>query len=389
MAESKPVITFSDNKTTFEVVIGGETYVFSGTTDIKFEKVIANPVDPEPTPTPTPTPEPKEQPELGTIKTGKKWSTNPGKAETWKVVNMDNPKEKFKIVDAQGLNIMADLVSKEIADALVAWFKTHEFPPKTENNPTPTPNPLPSDAKVDAQGVLMIYAAKQGGQVITANDTYQKETVHNTGPRTSLYAKSEYSAPCGELTEYFIMDLSEDDEQNAPKLLSGGHTGSGDSDETRQGCCYAVGINQNGNLHLAKEYPHHPETPKAYDKIQYVLPKWNSIGNIRNHFVGMKIIYYQVTKDGKTGVRIEWWFDLKALTTGKMENDWHLCAFAEDFGDWGNKYGPPYLENNGVKYNGKILGFYIRIDQKKKPVQFFHQGQHELAMPPVQLVKNQ
>ena len=91
----------------------------------------------------------------------------------------------------------------------------------------------------------MIYAPKVGGQVVTATETNQKESSHNTGSRTSLYSNKPYSAISGEITEYFVMDLSDDDEQNAPKLLSGGHTGSGDNDETRQGQCYACVIFQN------------------------------------------------------------------------------------------------------------------------------------------------
>jgi hypothetical protein len=384
-AESKPVITSSDNKTTFEVVIAGETYVFSGTTEIKFEKVIANPVDPDPVdPTPVdPTPKPTEQPELGTIKTGDKWSTNPGPADTWKVINMKDFPEQFKIIDVKGLNIMANIKTKVAAEALVNWFKTNPFPPKTENNPTPTPNPIDPNAKVDAQGVVMIYAPKAGGQVITANDTYQKESEHDGQSRTSLYSKSEYIAGSGELTEYFVMDLGKDSEQNAPKLLSGGHTGSGDSDTTRQGRCYAVGINQNGTLHLAKEYPKHPDTPKFYDKIKYVDPNWRGLGQIANKSVGMKIIYYPIEKDGKKGMHLEWWFDVKHLDTGKLENDWKQCAYADDFGDW---EGEPYFENNGVVFNGKVLGFYIRIDTPKNPVQFKYQGCHELAIPVKKLV---
>lgn len=259
--------------------------------------------------------------------------------------------------------------------------------PPTEPPVPPTNPPVDPNAKVDAQGVVMIYAPKVGGQVVIATETNQKESEHNTGTRTSLYSNKPYSANSGELTEGFIMNLSDNGEQNAPKLLSGGHTGSGDNDETRQGQCYAVGVNQNGSLHLAKEYPHHPTTPKAYDKIQYLDPNWKNLGSIKNKKVFMKIIYFPVKNAaGKEGMHMEWWFDKKALSTGKLENDWVQMAFAEDFGDWGKEFGPPHMVNNGVKYKGKILGFYIRIDTPTKPVEFSHQGMHELDSPPRKLV---
>jgi hypothetical protein len=311
--------------------------------------------------------------------------------ELWTLVKMNDDPLLIKIIDKNKINIADQFKTVNGAKDFKRWYiwkvgqqpKPVDPPVVTE----PPTKPIDPNAKVDAQGIVMIYAPKQGGQVVTAKETNQKESKHNTGTRSSLYSNKPYSANNGELTEYFIMDLSDDGEQNAPKLLSGGHTGSGNNNETKQGQCYAVGVNQNGTLHLAKEYPHHPTTPKAYDKIQYLNPNWKNLGgNIRNKLVGMKIIYFPVTKNGKTGMHIEWWFDKKGLQTGKVENDWVQMAFTEDFGDWGSKFGPPHLENMGVKYNGKILGFYIRIDTPKKPVKFQNQGQHELELPPRKLI---
>ncbi len=251
-------------------------------------------------------------------------------------------------------------------------------PPKPE--PEPEPEPV---ARLDAQGVRMLYTPKKDGQLVTAKGTRQEESEHNTGTRSSLYSLKPYSANCGELTEGFVMNLKDNDEQNAPKILSGGHTGSGDSNTTRQGRCYAVGVNQNGTLHLAKEYPHHPTTPKAYDQIKYLSTTWKNLGSIKDKFVLMKIVYFPTTSaDGKKkGMHIEWWFDRKALSTGKLENDWQQMAYVDDYGDWGSKFGEPYLENNGVKFNGKVLGMYVRIDTPIRPVKYSHVGQYELELP--------
>lgn len=71
-------------------------------------------------------------PNIGTIKTGKRWSKNPGKAETWKVSEMTDADKKglWEIVAADNLNVIADLPSKDVALRLVEYFKTNPFPPK-------------------------------------------------------------------------------------------------------------------------------------------------------------------------------------------------------------------------------------------------------------------
>lgn len=375
------------NPTKTEIVINGETYLID--IDMKLTKVIANPVPVKDSdgdgipddvdPTPHGEPGTTTPPTTGTIKEGG-WGADLVNKAAWKVTQMTGDKWKglWKIVDAKGINVVTEFKDEAQAKAWLEYFQTHEFPPKGDNPTDPVPNPVPIGSKVDAQGFTMIYTPKQGGQVITDDLTYQKESEHNTGPRTSLYATVEYTANSGELTEEFTMNLSDDKEQNAPKLLSGGH--GDENPETGQ--CYAVGINQNGSLHLAKEYPKHPTTPKFYDKIKYVDPNWKSLGNIKGKKVFMKIIYFPVDKDGKKGMHLEWWFDVKALETGKLENDWRQIAYADDFGDW---EGPPHLENMGVKYKGKILGFYIRIDMVTKPVEFGKVGQHELQLPAVRV----
>ena len=381
-----------DSKISKTITIGGKTFKVEGDVNLTFTEV-PGPVVPDPEP-----PEPGEptKPTEGTVLHGG-WGANMD-PKTWVRTVMKNPATEFKVTDGSK-NVATNFKTAEAADNFIKYFQ--RFPDKVPeiNGPvTPPPppdngggtpggggggNPIDPNALKDAQGVVMIYKPKQGGQVVTASETNQKESDHNTGSRSSLYSNNPYSANSGELTEYFEMDLDDSGEQNAPKLLSGGHTGSGDSDETRQGCCYAVGVNENGSLHLAKEWPHHPVTPKAYDKINYVDQSWKNLGgSIKNKLVGMKIIYYPA--DG--GTKIEWWFDKKGLETGKLENDWKQMAWAHDKGDWGDKFGPALTENQGVKYKGKILGFYIRIDTPKKPVKFSHQGQHELEIPLKKLV---
>lgn len=376
-----------DNKISQTITVGGKTFKVEGDVNLKFTEV-PGPVVPDPEP-PVPPTDPTKPTDF-TVKQGG-WGANMDPKVWVRTVMKDFP-DQFKVTDGTK-NVATNFKTAEAADNFIKFFQRHPDQiaviiggsggGTTPTPPNPTEPSIPSGAKVDAQGIVMIYAAKEGGQVVTAATTNQKESDHNTGSRTSLYSNSPYSATSGELTEYFSMDLGDSGEQNAPKLLSGGHTGSGDNDETRQGCCYAVGVNENGTLHLAKEWPHHPVTPKAYDKINYVDQAWKNLGgSIKNKLVGMKIIYYPA--DG--GTKMEWWFDKKGLETGKVENDWKQMAWAHDKGDWGDKFGPALVENQGVKYKGKVMGFYIRIDTPKKPVKFQNQGMHELAIPLKKLV---
>lgn len=316
------------------------------------------------------------------------------------VIPMRDFPELFKVIDKAKRNVATNFKTTDKAVLFIRIVQETKAFPDIKQPPitvcpegfvwdaaqskcvekTVEPKPEPGTGQLDAQGVRMIYAPKQGGQIVTQETTVKKWSEHNTGTRTSLYSNTDITAVAGELTEGFLMDLSDNGEQNAPKLYSGGHTGSGESDETKQGRCYAIGINQDGTLHLAKEYPYHPETPKQYKNIQYVDASWKTFfGNIAGKKVWMKIIYHPHTRaDGKKVCRLEWWFDKEGYTSQSLKNDWQFAAFAEDDGSWA---GEPYFENNGVLFNGKILGFYIRIDTPKKPVDFFNTGFHELELP--------
>src|SRR6478672_6610586 len=112
-----------------EILIAGQKYLINIQGDLN---VILKPIDVVPVPDPD-KPEERDhpderQPEMGEIKKGSKWSENPGKAETWKIVNMTNPPDTFKIIAEDGLNVIANLKTKEQAEALVNWFKTRPLP---------------------------------------------------------------------------------------------------------------------------------------------------------------------------------------------------------------------------------------------------------------------
>src|SRR5688500_12796773 len=117
-----------DNTIETEITIGGVSYIatLKGEITIKPKKDTTVPPKPDPKPDPN-VPKPDS---LGTIKDGAKWSKDPGKAETWKIVPMGDDPSKFKIIATDGLNVIADLQSEEQAKALIEYFKVNVFPPK-------------------------------------------------------------------------------------------------------------------------------------------------------------------------------------------------------------------------------------------------------------------
>jgi hypothetical protein len=121
-----------------EVIICGQKYLLEVSGDMNVSLKLVTPVpisDPD-----QPDVEP-EQPQsdinpndMGTIKKGPKWTAEPGSADTWKLVNMTNPSDQFKFVDSEDLNIIANIKTKERAEELRNWFKTHPLPTDHEEN---------------------------------------------------------------------------------------------------------------------------------------------------------------------------------------------------------------------------------------------------------------
>jgi hypothetical protein len=139
-----------------ELIIDGKRYVFEGTVDFKDVKLTpqeGNVPDPDPDPG---VPKPVE----GTIKEGG-WGASTD-AKTWKVVNMRNPPELFKVVDDKGINVATHFSTAQTAEGFIAYFKVNPFPPVDENNPTPvptpTPGPTPGGTGFDKNGVQLLYS---------------------------------------------------------------------------------------------------------------------------------------------------------------------------------------------------------------------------------------
>lgn len=148
-----------------KVLINGVEYELKGKVDFSDLTITKTgttvpPTEPPIDPTKPPT-DPAVDPNTGTRKEGTKWSKNPGDPSTWQVIEMTDADKAglYKIVDKDGLNIIADIPSKDTAYKLVEYFKTHPFPPtETEpptepTDPTNPPTEPPTQPPVTGSGV--------------------------------------------------------------------------------------------------------------------------------------------------------------------------------------------------------------------------------------------
>src|SRR5207344_931771 len=111
-----------------KVLINGDEYELKGNVDfsnLTIKLVGVDTPDPEVPPVVTDPTKPTE----GKVKEGG-WGANLDKKDEWKVVNMKDFPEQFKIVDAAGKNVATNFKTKEVAENFIAYFKTHPFPPE-------------------------------------------------------------------------------------------------------------------------------------------------------------------------------------------------------------------------------------------------------------------
>lgn len=282
-----------------EITLGGITYILKGAIKGTAEITITpketqqppNPPDPNVPPTPTPQPKPDS---FGTIKDGAKWSKNPGKAETWQIKNMSNPKEKFKIVDTAGLNIIADLDSEDQAKALIEYFKTNVFPPKGNDNSVPVdPEQPPQPPVVDG----LEFPYKTTGKSVEMSQRGVTQRNYASGkPSDWTIEKNAKKIPFANIQAVFTVEIPKEWEHddNLSVKLGGTHMGSGWFD-------HGISI-YTGQTCLGYE-PDHPET-------HLCVVKGKKYGDIRGKTVSVAGIYFKETN------ATEFWVNIGGVTQG-------------------------------------------------------------------------
>ncbi len=295
-----------------EVLIDGKKYRFQGTVD--FSNLTINKVDgdtpvPDPDPIPgpiDPTPEPQPQPPTdptkpneGVIKPGG-WGADLLNKDAWKVVNMRKPANEFKVVDGKGKNVATNFKTKEVADNFVAYFKTHDFPPKDENpipnppEPGPGPNPQPG-VGTDKYGTKLLLS---NGQEIV----YEvKNNFRDDGKRFDMKV-GEWSQ--SEAQGYFRFTKDPVDDEVSIKWSVVPHSGS---NHVR---CYDSGVSiKDGKARLRWEDPHPNYSNALGSGKGEPLPAGKWIGykgtkTVSGDSVTIKL--YQDTGDNETAPSNQW-----------------------------------------------------------------------------------
>jgi len=226
-----------------EVLIDGKKYRFQGTVD--FSNLTIKKIDDGGNPDPEPPNTDPTKPTEGTIKEGG-WGADLLKKNEWKVVNMRDHPEQFKVVDGAGKNVATNFTKKETADNFVAYFQTHEFPPKEDNPPTPEPGPNPEPTPggngVDKFGTKLLLA---DGSVV---EYKYRENFRDDGKRFDLNVGDW---PQSEAQGYFKFTKDPVDDEVSIKWSEKSHSGSNDVQ------CYDSGVSiQTGDTRLRFENPH-------------------------------------------------------------------------------------------------------------------------------------
>ena len=221
---------------------------------------------------------------------------------------------------------------------------------------TPLIRPPISQLLVDRNGVTKIYETK-------GEEYYGFEYKYDSRLERDEFYLEDVAVLDGEYTAYIKLDTREDEkeEEVSFKLRGGKHN----DDHRLAGRCYAIGVQFNGEPHLAKEYPEHPKTPKFQNEINIADDADRNIGDLNGRWVGLKVVIYNNKDDS---VEIEVYVDNKGLLANdNPANDWKLWWTSTDGGDWRNEDGKeeggePYSELQGEN-GGTDEMVYIRIDQ--------------------------
>jgi hypothetical protein len=291
------------------VSIDGKKYKFTGDVDfsnLKIEKIGDD------VPNPDPEPQDPAKPTEGFIKPGG-WGADLVNKAAWKVVNMKDFPEQFKVVDAAGKNVATNFTAQKIAENFIAYFQTHEFPPKDTNptpepGPTPEPNPNPTPGSgVDKNGVKLLVS--NGGEI-----TYEvKNNFRDDGKR---YDVNVGQWPSSEATAYFRFTKDPVDDEVSIKWSEKSHSGSNDVQ------CYDTGTDiKSGKTRMRFENPH---------------PSYSgNIGGGQGSPQGTKWIGYkgvkQVNADGTVTIKL--WQD-----TGDNEGDKPANQWKETYSHTDSKY---------------------------------------------------
>ncbi len=275
-----------------EVTLGGLVYIVKG--NITGEaNITITPKETGPVTPPNPDQPPKPD-SFGTIKDGAKWSKNPGKAETWKIVPMTDDPKKFKIFDTAGLNVIADLDSEAEAKALIEYFKVNVFPPKGNDDSNPTDPDGPPQPPV-TDGVEFPY--KTTGKSVELSQRGPTTRNYASGkPSDNTIEKNGKNIGFDNVQALFTIEVPKvwEHDDNLSVKIGGTHMGTGWFDN-------GISVYE-GQTCLGTE--------KKHPSTQLCVVKGKKYGDLRGKTVTVCSTYFKA--ENKT----EFWVNIGGVTTG-------------------------------------------------------------------------
>jgi hypothetical protein len=248
---------------------------------------------------------------------------------TWKVVNMRNPPEMFKVVDDEGINVADNFSTQQGAQLYIDMRKQN--PPQEPPDISELPE-TPSDAKLDKNGVILLFAP-------SGKESFSPD--HNFRDDGKRFDFNDDFSPAMDLGGYFKINKQTKDEIS-PKTFGGPHS----EDSPERARCYDAGINIAGDRVRLRIEHQHLGGGTGYTKN--LEEKKLSLGNFVGRWVGIRYIGIH---DGKT-TRNVYLIDNKGLVNDKPANDWQVVANWVDAGQYNVqvkskvkgefKYQPPY-----------------------------------------------
>lgn len=262
---------------------------------LQLKEGIIGTVTEEPTTKPT-------KPSEGTIKEGG-WGANTDTA-TWKIVNMKDHPELFKVVDSAGKNVATHFTTQAIAQQFIDYMKSIPKPDPPDVDPE---EPTTEEGKgVDKYGVKLLYS---DGKTVNYNHS---KNFRDDGKRFDISAGKEMVDV--ELTGYFADHDGIDDE------VSGKQRGGRHSNGTRPKT-YDMGVDIKTGKPRYRTEDFHPEYEDGN------VP--NTIGDgkgipLKDKYVGYKFICRNV--DDNKAVNLQIWQDIGDNEGEKPANQWVQIA---------------------------------------------------------------
>jgi len=138
-----------------------------------------------------------------------------------------------------------------------------------------------------------------------------------------------------EITGYFQLVTPSSADHRSWQMYGSGGRHSDTSEHRCKGTAYKARLDyEEGWVQLRKEAPHpyyHNRTFSGRKAPDYTLSE------NRSKWLGMKLVRYELTRDGRRIVRLEMYLDTSGVDgSGNPYNAWQLVASTEDTGGWGD-----------------------------------------------------